>query len=249
MISYKDYKDKIADIKHLFYEYRDKYPLFQEHTANLEKTDRFQSRRTVHNIKYSLRLDLTRLVKEFSFFDFSSYWQRKKTHSYSIYTDTNRKICLISVDGGKFKEFWTYIGNNVILTDYLKCENKYVLLSVGKVTVLNEKVYDFTLLEIEKEYALDIDFILKTEQYQYNENNMITEVTTYIYDSKKKITANKDGETELGCIIGKTLYANPEIFKHTLIYDEVGNLSKAFCSNYFSTDKTAELTVVKNNTD
>lgn len=249
MINYNEYVDKIENIKRLFYKYKDQYTLFQNQVKNCKKIDYFRSRKTIHNIEYSLRPDMTKIIREFPFFDFSSFWRCKKTYCYSIFVDTNERVHLISVDREKFKEFWVYIEGGIILIDYLKCGDSYTILSLGEVKIINNKIVDFTLLEVEKEYALDIDFILRTEQYEFNESGDITEVTTYIYDSRKKITASDTSlvGTELGCIVNKTLYANPEIFKHTLIYNEYGELIEAFCANYFDAEKKAKLSIIKNN--
>lgn len=103
-----------------------------------------------------------------------------------IFTDNDERISFISVDNKKFIEFWIYDDCDVLLIDYYKINSQYKLISIGKASVANNCVIDFTLMEIEKEYSLYVDFILRTEQYLYSKNKLIDEVTTYIYDSRKK---------------------------------------------------------------
>lgn len=186
MIRYDEYEEKIDNMKKLFFAYKNNNNLLQMNIDFLGKQFSFRSRKTIHNLKYCLRPNLTEFVKEFCFFDFTEYWRKKKIHNYLIFTDNDERISFISVDNKKFIEFWIYDDCDVLLIDYYKINSQYKLISIGKASVANNCVIDFTLMEIEKEYSLYVDFILRTEQYLYSKNKLIDEVTTYIYDSRKK---------------------------------------------------------------
>lgn len=242
-------KKKIDSMKKLFFKYKDHNTLLQ----NIDFSGKhfsLRSRKTIHNLKYSLRPNFTEFVKEFSFFDFTEYWRKKKIYNYLIFSDDDERISFISVDNKKFVEFWVYDDSDVILIDYYKTDGQYKLASIGKVTFADNCVTDFTLMEIEKEYSLDVDFILRTERYSYTQNKSIYEVTTYIYNSRKKVTKSVDADSKASfcCIPHNTIiYANPEIYKHEFTYNEKNAISGAVCFNYFDPDKKAKLTVFSKN--
>lgn len=249
MIGYAEYAEKIDSMKELFFTYKNNNTLLHDIDFS-GKYFSLRSRKTIRNLKYSLRPDFTEFVRDFDFFDFTEYWRTKKTHNYLIFTGDDGRISFISADKKKFIEFWVYDGRDVILIDHYLTGGGYKLTSIGKVTFENDLVTDLTLMEIQKEYSLDVDFLLRTEQYSYTENKMIGEVTMYIYDSRKKMTKTVDADqTASFCCIphNSIIYANPEIYKYEFTYNEKNAMTAAVCYNYFDPDKKAKLTVISKN--
>lgn len=78
MIRYDEYEEKIDNMKKLFFAYKNNNNLLQMNIDFLGKQFSFRSRKTIHNLKYSLRPNLTEFVKEFCFLILQNIGEKRK---------------------------------------------------------------------------------------------------------------------------------------------------------------------------
>lgn len=222
MYSYNKLLGIIDKAKDLIYKYKNQYDRLSN-KMEIQIQDKYYSKRTIHNIKESIRPDLVSINYNMIFFDFSNSWRKKKQRLYRINKNIGGEIQCINV-GNDYIEFWIYEGDCIILVDYSLnlLKNDFALESVGCGSFINGRIDQFFVAEVYCFNDNNVDFRLRCEQYEYS-NNKLSSVTTYVYHSMKRITVDSKDNDKLGYIKlgnGNGIEANPEVYFDEFLYNE-----------------------------
>ena len=222
MYSYNKLISVINIAKELIYKYVTQYDLLLS-KVEIQNQEKYYSRRTIHNLKESIRPDLASINYNMIFFDFSNSWRKKKQRLYKINKNIDGEIQCINA-GNDYIEFWIYESDCIILVDYSfnLLKNKFVLESVGYGSFVNGIIDQFFVAEVYCFNENNVDFKLSCEQYEYS-NNKLSSVTTYAYHSTERITVDSKDNNKLGYIKlgdGNGIEANPSVYFDEFLYNE-----------------------------
>lgn len=206
-----------------------------ENSIEIYYTKKMSSKRSIHNISYSIRPDFMSFNSCLCFFDWSFSWQNKRQNTYTICFNKDQRISCIYTGKKSFMEFFVYKNNMTILLGYSKQEEIYRLESVGIGRYDNGRIVEFSVAELENMVYPSHGFRLKSEEYLYC-NDKIVNVISYDYIANVKLTNNPNNPSEFGCINMKSgaIYANPEIYIDDYIYDD--KTIKVLRRNLFKVD-------------
>lgn len=216
--SQNEFVEILEKAKDLAVRYSDSYTRLLHDMDNASQNS-YRTRRTIHNLKESIRPDLTSVNINMRFFDNSSTWRNKKARTYNIVRSSDGRIQCISVKN-EYTEFFVYDGDDVILADYSfdKSTGSFTPESVGCGHYENGRIAYFFVNELKGGYPEEKDLHFKLCKYSYNDDRLSTIV---LYNLMTAAKINIDF-SDIGNY--KVKYPNPEIYLDKLIYDEQGRL-------------------------
>ncbi len=230
MYSYDEYIGLIEGIKKIYFKYRDSYEnLYVNINAEIKNKLQIRSRKSIHNIDSCPRPNLASLVKEFEFSD-EGYWVGKKQNSYTCYLNKQGRVIMTTVGITQFVELCVNEDDGVYLLGYEHTEYGYKIRSIGRADYENNNIIkSFTVMEITDESLKGMNFVLTTEEYGYDDKNLLN-IILYRYNSADEITVFDKSAPVKQLWYNETasgdIYANPSIFVRKFIYED-GVLKRA----------------------